>query len=117
MVVDRPDRNELHINHTSFQDEISHQVNLLFFSRFMNPHFVVGGLAFFKLCPSGREPEGLIKKRRGCFLLFGGFRFGVLLTAPLEGFKRVFERFDHYVRRYLLARPPVGQFVGDEHMG
>jgi hypothetical protein len=31
MVVDRPDRNELHINHTSFQDEISHQVNLLFF--------------------------------------------------------------------------------------
>jgi len=58
-----------------------------------------------------------IGKRSGCFLLFGGFRFGVLLTAPLEGFKRVFERFDHDVPLYLLVRPPVGRFVGDEHMG
>jgi hypothetical protein len=58
-----------------------------------------------------------IGKRSGYFLLFGGFRFGVILTAPLESFKRVFEGFNHDVRRYLLARPPVGRFVGDEHMG
>ncbi len=80
----------------------------------------ISGLTEWNEPPARLESRDLVialGKRSCCFLLFGGLRFSVLLTAPLEGFKRVNKRFDHDVRLYLLIRPPVGRFVGDELMG